>query len=225
MSTFEPRGLRINNPLNIRREPGQVWVGQTVDQPDPGFVSFISPEYGYRAAAHIIMRHYIGGKTTVAGVISHWAPPTENDTRAYIAKVEERLAMSPGAALSLPAQMPQLLHAMTVQEQGECPYSDEIIVAGINLDGVRTMPDINPPAPPPITAKTMALGAVKSKTINFAVILAALSNLQEAFPTIAPLLHTSPEFIQIAGSALAFVIAILRYLTKQSLAQKATSTH
>ena len=43
------RGLRNNNPGNIRRVRGQRWRGQCPEQQDPAFVQFTSPEWGYRA--------------------------------------------------------------------------------------------------------------------------------------------------------------------------------
>ena len=44
-----PRGLRNNNPLNIRRSADR-WEGARVEQTDPAFVQFENMSYGYRAA-------------------------------------------------------------------------------------------------------------------------------------------------------------------------------
>ena len=44
-----PRGIRNNNPLNIRRGKDQ-WKGLRAQQTDASFCQFESLEYGWRAA-------------------------------------------------------------------------------------------------------------------------------------------------------------------------------
>ena len=87
MAKTTPRGIRNNNPLNIRYNPRNNWVGQTGC--DGQFCIFMSPKYGVRAACKLLQR-YAGkdGKTTVSEVINKWAPRTDgNDTEKYIATV------------------------------------------------------------------------------------------------------------------------------------------
>lgn len=82
-----PRGIRNNNPLNIRYNARNNWVGQTGS--DGQFCKFKAPKYGVRAACKLLQR-YAGndGKTTVAEIINKWAPRTNgNDTEKYIATV------------------------------------------------------------------------------------------------------------------------------------------
>ena len=43
-----PRGLRNNNPGNIRRSKDN-WQGLAPEQTDPDFFQFTAPEWGYRA--------------------------------------------------------------------------------------------------------------------------------------------------------------------------------
>ena len=85
------RGLRNNNPLNIRRSATR-WQGAREKQTDKSFVQFESMAYGYRAAWKILQSYYerfcMEGKPfTVRNIISRWAPPNENDTEAYIISV------------------------------------------------------------------------------------------------------------------------------------------
>ena len=83
----KPRGIRNNNPLNIRYNPRNNWVGQTGS--DGHFCKFSAPKYGVRAACKLLQR-YAGndGKTTVLEVINKWAPSADgNDTEKYIATV------------------------------------------------------------------------------------------------------------------------------------------
>lgn len=90
-----PRGMRNNNPLNIRI--GNTWLGErpAADCDDPQFEQFISMSYGLRAAFCILrryIRHY--HRDTVAQIIASWAPANENNTRKYVAFVCEKMKCS-----------------------------------------------------------------------------------------------------------------------------------
>ncbi len=78
------RGIRNNNPLNIRRTADK-WKGMAAEQTDKAFVQFTDRKYGYRAA-FIIIRNYIkAGRNTIGGIIRRWAPAADgNDVHAYI---------------------------------------------------------------------------------------------------------------------------------------------
>lgn len=81
-----PRGIRNNNPLNIRI--GNSWIGEVASPDDDEFEQFVSLRWGFRAA-FIILRRYIKRYrlNTVALIVSRWAPRSENDTEAYIVDV------------------------------------------------------------------------------------------------------------------------------------------
>lgn len=77
-----PRGIRNNNPLNIRL--GDNWQGLCKEQTDKAFCQFVSMEYGLRAA-FIILFNYLKKKVdTPDKIIKRWAPPSENKTESYI---------------------------------------------------------------------------------------------------------------------------------------------
>ena len=78
-----PRGIRNNNPLNIR--VGNVWLGEVKNPTDPLFEQFNSMEYGLRAG-FVLLRRYIRHykRLTIEDIISSWAPSNENNTKAYI---------------------------------------------------------------------------------------------------------------------------------------------
>lgn len=84
-----PRGLRNNNPGNIRRT-GEHWQGEVPESEvtDRTFEQFRTMAYGYRALMKLL-RNYrrLYGCQTVADMIDRWAPPVENDTKAYVAAV------------------------------------------------------------------------------------------------------------------------------------------
>lgn len=84
------RGMRNNNPLNIRRGANK-WLGE-VDSirgvRDADFCQFSSLMYGYRAAIKILLTYQSKyGCKTIRKIINRWAPPIENNTRAYINRV------------------------------------------------------------------------------------------------------------------------------------------
>lgn len=81
-----PRGLRNNNPLNIRK--GSYWLGLSEKQDDPDFCQFKSLVFGVRAGFRLLRTYIIVKKlNTIRLIISRWAPSNENDTESYIANV------------------------------------------------------------------------------------------------------------------------------------------
>lgn len=84
-----PRGIRNNNPLNIRI--GNTWLGEVPNPTDSEFEQFVSILYGLRAAFYIL-RRYIRryGRNTPQKIIAAWAPSSENNTVAYVASVCQR---------------------------------------------------------------------------------------------------------------------------------------
>lgn len=129
-----PRGIRNNNPGNIRH--GNDWKGLSEEQPDPAFCTFVSPEYGLRAIV-VILRNYERkyGLRTVAGIINRWAPPNENDTVGYAEHVARRLGVSVDEEIDVNDYMTGLVKAIVLHENGVLPYSDEQIIEAIRLAG------------------------------------------------------------------------------------------
>jgi hypothetical protein len=133
-----PRGIRLNNPLNIRH--GDPWLGATKDQPDSSFVQFESPTYGFRAASRLLLNYQEKhGLTSVNAIIARWAPPSENDTTAYIDAIAKAVGVRPIDAIALrdPPTLLKVLRAMCVHENGGCPYDDATIASGMKLAGVE----------------------------------------------------------------------------------------
>ena len=99
-----PRGIRTNNPLNIRK--GNNWRGERVNQKDNAFEEYESMAYGVRAGFILIKRYMSGynGLTerfnTIEKIIRRWAPPTENATQKYIDAVAQETGISPSLKLS-----------------------------------------------------------------------------------------------------------------------------
>lgn len=121
-----PRGYRNNNPLNIRYNTANNWVGKVLPNTDGSFEQFKDMSYGYRAALYLI-RKYIGqGNNTVSSVISKWAPATENNTSGYITRVCNTTGYLPGTMLSAnnKEQLCKLVYAMAIVENGNTPMPD-----------------------------------------------------------------------------------------------------
>ncbi len=86
-----PRGLRNNNPGNIRLS-NTVWLGEIRPGKDKQFCHFRSMAYGYRALLKLL-RNYsrLYGCDTIRSIITRWAPPNENHTEAYITYVSREM--------------------------------------------------------------------------------------------------------------------------------------
>ena len=118
-----PRGIRNHNPLNIRRSKDQ-WKGMAEVQNDRAFVQFKSLEYGWRAAFYLLTRTYYHKYRlyTIRGIISRWAPSSENNTAAYIANVSRLTGIDPDEPIGIPLERParwmMLGVAMAIQENG-----------------------------------------------------------------------------------------------------------
>ena len=86
----QPRGLRNNNPLNIRFSEYNEWLGRVEkDKSDNSFEEFISLYFGIRAGIILLRRYIERGINTPRLIIRHWAPSNENNTEKYIENVCE----------------------------------------------------------------------------------------------------------------------------------------
>lgn len=78
------RGIRNNNPGNIKT--GIAWQGMAGD--DGTFIIFADDTWGLRAMAKdLTTKINSDGLQTITDIITAYAPPSENNTAAYIAAV------------------------------------------------------------------------------------------------------------------------------------------
>ena len=118
-----PRGIRNNNPLNIRRSKDK-WKGMKALQSDAQFVQFESLEWGWRAAFYLLTRTYYHKYRlyTIRAIVTKWAPAIENNTKAYIANVSRLTGIDADEPLGIPSEKPSrwiaLGTAMAIQENG-----------------------------------------------------------------------------------------------------------
>lgn len=123
-----PRGIRNNNPLNIRHDKDR-WQGEVIPSRDYSFKQFQTIEWGYRAAFKLLRnyqrRH---GCETLDDFIHRWAPPVENDTRGYIRMVAKRSGLEDISRVDTTngEMMCRIVSAMHYVECGEEADADEV---------------------------------------------------------------------------------------------------
>ena len=113
------RGYQNNNPGNIVKD-GHTWTGEKATSTDKNFKQFTSMPYGYRALFTNIHAYLNVGVNTIEKIISKWAPPSENDTKAYIAAVSKSVGLSPTTPVSFTdaPTMRKIVAAISQHENG-----------------------------------------------------------------------------------------------------------
>ncbi len=138
-----PRGIRNHNPGNIRRA-GFRWRGEVRNvETDREFCVFQSPEYGLRAVMVLLtnyQRKY--ALRTVADVMRRYAPPCENNTKAYINHVAAAIGVAPHDLIDLrhPETLLSCIRSIVLHENGKPPrqkprnwYADGVFSAAFDL--------------------------------------------------------------------------------------------
>ncbi|MBQ9137091.1 MAG: structural protein P5 [Alistipes sp.] len=120
MSSRLSRGLRNLNPGNIRRSKTR-YKGEKSHSTDPAFKQFESLEWGYRAVFMLLHTYRVRGYgDTIATMIARYAPPSENDTQAYINRLVRATDIAADAPLDTLSgeQMIPLVCAISAVENG-----------------------------------------------------------------------------------------------------------
>lgn len=129
-----PRGLRHNNPGNIRIN-SDLFQGEIRPSKDKSFKQFNTRAYGYRAIFKILSNYYRNYKLdTIRKMIGRWAPENENDTDAYIKAVSDYAGIPADDPININdrEQMIRIVAGMSKVENGrEAEMSD--VIAGWNL--------------------------------------------------------------------------------------------
>lgn len=129
------RGIRNNNPLNIRRSTDK-WLGLSPTQRDSAFFQFVELVYGYRAAGKLLQNYQRLHKLyNLNGLIARWAPAKENNTKAYVARVARELSTQAGRPIDGETHL-DLIHdkellrktiiAMHIVENGLRPTASQL---------------------------------------------------------------------------------------------------
>jgi len=163
----KPRGIRNNNPGNIRW--GDPWQGlrPATERDDTAFCQFTNAAYGIRALARTLItyqdKHLL---RTIRQIITRWAPPTENNTLGYIHAVARQTGFDADEELDLHncEHLRPVLEAIIRHENGKGShvmpntwYDDQTISKGLAMAGVvAPTPEI---ARIPVTRETVAATA------------------------------------------------------------------
>ena len=117
-----PRGYRNNNPLNVRYDARNAWLGKVMPNTDGAFEQFKTMAHGYRCALYLL-RKYIKsyGCNTVRKIVTKWAPPSENPTAAYIQHVCDYSGLTPDMPVGANDRdtLTRMAYAMSIIENGQ----------------------------------------------------------------------------------------------------------
>lgn len=119
------RGIRNNNPGNIEYGAFARRMGATGS--DGRFAVFPTPEHGLNAMASLLRSYAAGGVGSLKGIISKWAPASENNVAAYVGSVGKSMGgVGPDADLNVGRDhraLSALMAGMIRHETGSQPYS------------------------------------------------------------------------------------------------------
>nr|WP_314896776.1 hypothetical protein [uncultured Flavobacterium sp.] len=142
------RGIRNNNPGNLRFTPigwqGKISKAKNTDS-GVSFEQFTDVKYGIRAMLRDVINDILKGKDTVRKVLSEYAPSFENDTKAYVNAVSQKLGVNPDAKIAvIDAKFMMLLaRAIITHENGKKDgdlIKDSDIKGAISILGKFTIP-------------------------------------------------------------------------------------
>jgi hypothetical protein len=198
-----PRGIRNHNPGNLRRT-ADPWQGLAAEQGDPAFFQFNAAKWGIRALARTLIayqdRH---GLRTIAQVIARWAPPNENDTDSYIRGVSAAVGVGAEKGIDVHdhAVLRPLVLAIIRHENGEMPYTDAEIDAGLVLAGVE-------PARKALTAtRTIQGGQVAAGATVLGMAVETIREVEPALPVVQSALQLAPWLVgTVALAGIAYMV-------------------
>lgn len=121
--TKQARGIRNNNPGNIRNSERNDWKGEVskADKKDQVFEEFETMSDGVRAMMRLLQKYQRSYNLhTVKEIVERWAPRNENNTAAYVRTVCKEMQMPECCGLDLTDKgtMCALVDAMCYVENG-----------------------------------------------------------------------------------------------------------
>jgi hypothetical protein len=121
--TKQARGIRNNNPGNIRNSERNDWKGEVAkaDKKDLAFEEFETMSDGVRAMMRLLLKYQRSYNLhTVKELVERWAPRNENNTAVYVRTVCKEMQMPEccGVDLTDKGTMCALVDAMCYVENG-----------------------------------------------------------------------------------------------------------
>lgn len=95
-----PRGMRNNNPGNLRKS-SSAWQGKITNGTDSAFEQFTTFAYGTRAMIKLLSNYIHDGYNTLDKIINRYAPAADNNNPgSYIADVAFQSGLFPTKVLT-----------------------------------------------------------------------------------------------------------------------------
>ncbi len=186
-----PRGIRNNNPGNLKKSDTQ-WQGLADTQTDGTFFVFKTPLYGIRALARTLIAYQVKHSLrTIRQIIGRWAPALENDTVAYIKAVSASSGFEPDVELDMHKyeHLKAITLAIIAFENGQQPYTATQIDKALVLAGVEP--------PPRNLQQTRTVRGGKAATAA-TVGLGAVNALQDSLAPARDTLQTLVPYLDVA---------------------------
>lgn len=136
------RGEVNHNPFDLRFDPKIPWMG-LAKPPQDGkgycvFIPYANPMnkdfWGLRAGFRDLFTKWgVDGLRTIRALVEKFAPPSENQTEAYIKVVCEETGWGPDEVLDLipAANLKKLGRGFLKDEQGQIAYNDSQLDAAV----------------------------------------------------------------------------------------------
>lgn len=196
--TKQARGIRNHNPGNIRLSADK-WQGLADQQADKDFFTFKEATYGIRALARLLINYQDKySLRTIRQIIERWAPPVENDTKAYIASVMAETGFGADEQLDMHdfRDLQPIVEAIILHENGAQPYTDAQITKGLVLAGVE------PPKEDKVTQSRTVKGAqVAGGATALSVVAESVNAVAPAFPLLSKVAEYAPIVLGIVALA------------------------
>lgn len=123
----DTRGLRNNNPCNLKSSKNTKWDGQIGS--DGKFIIFESPEYGIRACAKNLKNYQQkNGLDTLRSMVYRMGPPHENDTKKYVRNLSNIVGVSPDEKINVLKHLPEIIKGIIFLENGKMPYPEKMFI-------------------------------------------------------------------------------------------------
>nr|DAF08337.1 MAG TPA: virion protein [Caudoviricetes sp.] len=123
----DTRGLRNNNPCNLKSSKNTKWDGQVGS--DGKFIIFESPEYGIRACAKNLKNYqHKNGLDTLRSMVYRMGPPHENDTKKYVRNLSNIVGVSPDEKINVLKHLPEIIKGIIFLENGKMPYPEKMFI-------------------------------------------------------------------------------------------------
>ncbi len=121
--TEKPRGIRNNNPGNIKSTLATTWDGEIGVDSD-GFLIFDTAAAGLRALA-VLLRTYADRDCvrTIEQLVARYAPGGVNAVDGYASFVAEDVGVNKSEVIDIVHLIPLIMRAMIWFENGQDPYT------------------------------------------------------------------------------------------------------